>query len=240
MKINISIEARMTSSRLPKKVLMPINGTPCLEIMINRIKKSKFINNIIIATTTNKEDDEIIFWCDKHKIDYYRGNENNIYQRVLDTHIKYNSDIIVELTGDCPLLDSFVIDRTIQTFLDNNYDYVATGLSYPLGMAVQVYTLDTLKSVSKNRELTYEDKEHVSPYLYTSGKYNTFYIKALENEQLKDLSVTLDTNEDFEVIQNICRGFDNFDFSLNEIVDFALNNPELVSMNKNIHRKGLS
>jgi spore coat polysaccharide biosynthesis protein SpsF len=240
MKINISIEARMSSTRLPKKVMLPINGKINLALMIDRIKKSKLVDEIIVATTTNKEDDEIVNWCIANHISYFRGSENNVYDRVLKTHIKYNSDIIVELTGDCPLLDPQIIDKALDIYLNKNYDYVSTGWDYPLGMAVQVYSLDTLKSISQNRELQYQDMEHVTPYLYTSDKYKVYAMIPNENQKLKDLSVTLDTQEDFEVIQNVTQHFDNFDFSLEEIVLFAKQNPKQVSLNHNTHRKGLS
>lgn len=104
MKINISIEARMTSSRLPGKVLKKIDGVPALEVMYNRIKELPLINDIIVATTVNKEDDPIILWCESKGVSYFRGSENNVYERVLQTHQKYNSDVIIELTGDCPCL----------------------------------------------------------------------------------------------------------------------------------------
>ena len=160
----------MTSTRLPGKTLKLIHGKPALEIMIDRIRKVKSVDNIIVATTINKEDDEIVFWCKKNKVKYFRGSENNVYDRVLRTHQKFNTDIIVELTGDCTLLDSRVVEEAVKIYLDNDYDYIS--LSDPLGMGAQVYSLDILKSVSNNRELTYLDREHVTPYLYTSGKYN--------------------------------------------------------------------
>jgi len=241
MKINISIEARMTSSRLPGKVLMPICNIKALELMYKRIKNNKYSNDIIIATTTNKEDDEIINWCKENNISFFRGSEKNVYQRVLNTHKHYKSDIIIELTGDCPLLDPKLIDEAVEVYLNNNYQYVSNSLemTYPIGMAVQVYSLNTLESISKNRELEYQDMEHVTPYLYTSGKYKIFNIKAPKELTMPDLSVTLDTKEDFIVIENVCKHFNNINFSLLDIINFAKSNPKKVSLNQNIHRKGL-
>jgi len=240
MNINVSIEARMTSTRLPGKVMMPINGKINLAIMIDRIKKSKLIDNIIVATTINPQDDEIVHWCKKNNIDYFRGSENNVYERVLQTHKKFDTDIIVELTGDCPLIDYTILDKAILLYQNSHCDYVSTGGNYPIGMGTQVYSLKTLKSVSKNRLLQYEDMEHVTPYIYTSGKYKVLSIKPTNTQKLDNLSITLDTKEDFEVISNVCKNFSNFDFSLEDIVSFAKNNPSKVALNKNIHRKGLS
>lgn len=242
MKINISIEARMTSSRLPGKVLKPINGIPNLELMINRIKNSQYVNDIIVATTINNQDDEIVNWCEKNNISYFRGSENNVYERVLQTHEKYNSDVIVELTGDCPLLEVKLIDECIDFYLKNDFEYISNCLeiTYPIGLAVQIYSLKTLKSVSTNRELEYQDMEHVTPYLYTSGKYKIHNIEASEKYHMPDLSITLDTIEDFNLIETICKNFDNIYFTLDDILDFIKKTPHLKEMNKSIKRKGLS
>ncbi|MBL4711318.1 MAG: hypothetical protein JKX75_02250 [Gammaproteobacteria bacterium] len=238
MKINISIEARMTSTRLPGKTLMQINGKPALEIMIDRIKKAKFVDEIIVATTINKEDDVIVDWCKQNNINYFRGSENNVYERVLNTHKQYNSDIIVELTGDCILLDDKLVDYAIQRYLDNDYDYIS--VSSLVGYGAQVYTQEVLESVTKDRELEYLDMEHVTPYIYTSGKYNTSKTKIYEDLNCPEVFLVLDTIEDWEVINNVCKNFDNFDFSFEEIVDFMKNNPDKVSANEEIRRKGLS
>ena len=115
-----SIEARMTSSRLPGKVLMDsIDGISMLEFMISRVKKSKLINKIIVATTINLSDQPIVDLCKKLKISYFRGSEEDVLSRVLNAHKKFKSDIIVELTGDCPLIDPIIIDKIILTYLNN-------------------------------------------------------------------------------------------------------------------------
>ncbi len=242
MTINVSIEARMTSSRLPGKVLKKINGIPNLEIMVKRIRKAQFVNSIIVATTINQEDDLIVQWCIDNNIPYFRGSEDNVYERVLQTHKQFNSDIIIELTGDCPLIDPKLIEEALYTYLNNNYDYVSNSLKegYPLGMAVQIYSYKTLESISINRELEYQDKEHVTPYLYTSGKYSIFNIKAPEKHYMPHLSVTLDTIEDFHVIENVVKNFTNIHFTLEEIIAFSKKNLHLTNMNQNTHRKGLS
>lgn len=241
MTVNVSIEARMTSSRLPGKVLKKINDIPNLEIMIHRIQQVKSINSIIVSTTVNKEDDEIVAWCTKNNVDYFRGSENNVYDRVLQTHEKFKSDVIVELTGDCPLIDPLLIEDAIKLYNSNQYDYISNclELGFPLGMAVQIYSLKTLQSISLDRELEYQDKEHVTPYLYTSGKYNIFSIKAQSNHFMPNLSVTLDTIEDYNVIENVVKAFNNIDFTLEDIIQFAKNHPQLTNMNYKTHRKGL-
>ena len=235
--INISIEARMSSARLPGKTLKIINGKPALEIMVNRVQKSKLKNNIIVATTTNKNDDQIIKWCRQNNIDYFRGSESNVYDRVVKAHQKFNTDIIVELTGDCILISADLIDHAIKLYLDNDYDYIS--VSDPAGMGAQVYSLETLKSITKDRELEYIDKEHVTPYLYKSGKYKTFEKKIYDDLDSPRFSFPLDTLEDFKLIEKICKNFDNIYFSFQEIVEFIKKYPEIININKNIKRKGL-
>jgi len=236
--INISIEARMTSTRLPGKTLKLINGKPALEIMVNRVKKAKLANDIIIATTINKKDDEIVDWCKINNLNYFRGSENNVYERVVKAHQKFNTDVIVELTGDCILITAELIDHAIQIYLDNEYDYVC--VSDPSGMGAQVYSLETLQSVKVGRELEYLDKEHVTPHLYNSGKYKILRIKMYDKLGCPEVSFPLDTIEDWKLIDNICKNFNNFDFSFEEIIEFIKKNPEITNLNKHIKRKGLT
>tara|TARA_B100000787_G_C16195519_1_gene300526 strand:+ start:2617 stop:3330 length:714 start_codon:yes stop_codon:yes gene_type:complete len=236
--INISIEARMTSTRLPGKTMKLINGKPALEIMVNRVKKAKLVNKIIIATTTNFEDNVIVDWCKKNNIDYFRGSEDNVYERVLKAHQKFNSNIIVELTGDCILITAELIDYAIQLYLDNDYDYVSA--LDPALMSAQIYSLKILESIKNGRELEYLDKEHVTPYLYTSGKYKILNTKMYKDLDFPEVILDLDTKEDLIVIDKICKNFDNFNFSYKEIAKFIKKNPDVININKHIRRKGLT
>lgn len=240
-KIVASIEARMTSSRLPGKVLKEINNIPALELMVNRVKISKSLNDIIIATTINKEDDAIVNWCIENNINYFRGSENNVYERVLNTHISFNNDVVVELTGDCPLLDPRLIDEAIKIYLKNDYDYVSNCIeeTYPLGMAVEVFSLDALKTIQDDRELSYVDKEHVSPYFYVSKQYKIFNIQAPKEHHFPTLSVTLDTKEDYEMIKNVDAMFNDKNYTLSDIIDVVNENKQWLEINQDIHRKGL-
>ena len=236
--INISIEARMTSTRLPGKALSLINGKPALEIMVERVKKAKLANKIIIATTTNFEDDVIVDWCKKNNINYFRGSENNVYDRVLKAHQKFKTDIIVELTGDCILITGELIDYAIQLYLDNEYDYVSA--IDPALMSAQIYSLKTLESIKNGRELKYLDREHVTPHLYTSGKYKIHNAKMYKDLDFPEVILDLDTKEDLMVIDKICKNFDNFHFSYKEISKFLKKNPDIININKHIRRKGLT
>jgi spore coat polysaccharide biosynthesis protein SpsF len=240
MKINASIEARMTSTRFPGKVLKEIGGKPALQLMIERVMQSNKIDTLFVATTINATDDPIVALCENLHIKYYRGSEENVYKRVLEAHQFFQSDIIIELSGDCPLIDPQVIDKGIDIFLNNSYHYVHSSFDYPLGMATEICSLETLQSISQNRELTKADIEHVTPYLYTSGLYSTFIFQPNKNEKMPELSVTLDTKEDYEVIKSVYQHFKNNTFTVKEIVAFAKQNPQIIANNTHIKRKGLS
>ncbi len=241
MKINVSIEARMGSSRLPGKVLKKINNLTILDIMVNRVKRSTLINDVIIATTINQNDDEIVDWCKKQGISYYRGSEDDVLQRVVDCHTYYNTDIIVELTGDCPLIDYVIMDECISFYLDNKYDYVSNCVesSYPDGMDTQVYSLEILQKTSAKATLK-RDREHVSSYIYLSGDYTVYTLAAPKHLTRPELGLTLDTLEDFNLIKAILIHFKDLDFDLNDILDYLDNNKKLLELNKDITRKGLN
>lgn len=240
-KIVASIEARMTSSRLPGKVLKLINDIPALELMVKRVQNAKKLDDLIIATTINKEDDPIIQWCEKNNIKYFRGSEDNVYERVLNAHITNNTDIVVELTGDCPLIDPVLIDEAIECYMNNKFEYVSNCLeeSYPLGMAVEVFSLEALKTIGDNRELDQIDKEHVSPFFYTSKQYTIHNINAPKALTFPELSITLDTQEDFDVIEKIDQCFEDYNYSIQDIISVARDNQEWLLINQDIHRKGL-
>jgi len=244
-KINLSIEARTSSKRLPKKVLKKLKDMPMLELLTSKCKKSKLIDNIIISTTTNQEDDEIVDLCKKLEVKSYRGSNLDVLGRVCETHIKYKSDIVVELTGDNPLQDPDIIDYCIEEFLKSNVDFLNNGAlddtrSYPDGMDVAVFSLNTLldaekktrdyenaikiskiKKVLKNSYQNDQNRfrEHVILFMKTSGIYSTKCVHP-KDESLRrpELSFTVDTPRDFKFINKIVEKFDNLDFSLKDII----------------------
>ena len=236
-KIVASIEARMTSSRLPGKVLMKaINGMSMLEFMIQRVKKSQLINQIIVATTINSTDNPIFNMCQKLSIDCYRGSEDDVLLRVLNAHKSVNSQIIVELTGDCPLIDPKIIDQVIDIYLNNNFDYVSNShiRSFPDGVDVQVFSFDILKEISTITKEPY-DRENVSSYIYRSGEYLLKAIIADKELFWPELRITLDDKGDYYLIKKIIEYFytnKKFEFSLKDIINYLKKNKQLLELNK--------
>ena len=228
-----SIEARMTSSRLPGKVLMEsLPGVSMLEYMINRVKKSNNIDDIIVATTINKEDDPIVELCKKLKVKFFRGSEDDVLLRVLNAHEHFKSDIIVELTGDCPLIDYKLIDKIIDVYNNNNYDYVSNShvRSYPDGFDVQVFSTKLLGEVSLLTKDPY-DRENVSSFIYRSDRYKTFAVIAEQNLFWPELRVTLDDKGDYLLIKNIIENI-GLDYHVNDVVKYLRANISLLNLNK--------
>jgi len=241
MKIISTIEARMTSSRLPGKVLKEILGKPALELLIERLKAVKEIEEIVVATTVNKTDDIIEALCRRLKVRCFRGSENDVLSRVLQAAQSVKADIIVEITGDCPLADPDLIRTCLKTFLEGDYDYLSNGSlkrTFPDGLDVQVFPVKVLQEVST---LTHDpsDREHVSHYIYTHPeRYKLKNYEADKELHWPELAITLDTPEDLILITRIFEALYPKDrlFSAYDIVRFLRANPELTSVNKDEER----
>ena len=230
----------MTSTRLPGKVLLQaFDKISMLEYMIERLKKSKKIDHIVIATTTNVEDEKIIELCNRINIDYYRGSENDVLDRVFRPHQYTSSEIIVELTGDCPLIDTKIMDESIKLYLKNNFDYVSNAhvRSYPDGLDTQVFSFKLLKEINKLATSDY-DRENVSSFIYRNHQNYGYKLKALiakENEYWPDLRITLDDLGDYKLIREIINHFHplkGFNYGCSEIISF-LKNESLLTLIEN-------
>tara|TARA_B110000114_G_scaffold176208_1_gene206601 strand:- start:15718 stop:16482 length:765 start_codon:yes stop_codon:yes gene_type:complete len=247
MKIVASIQARLGSTRLPGKVLKEIHGKPMLYWHVERVKKARLLDDVIIATTTNPKDDEIIRFCEKYNYKYFRGSEDDVLERISALIIENKIDIHVELFGDSPLSDPQIIDEFIG-FLLKNYnstDFVSNSIktTYPPGQEVLVYKGETLlkanELVSKNSKL----REHVSIHIYKNPEiFNVINIEAPYYFNYIDIFLEVDTAEDFSLIEKIfVHFFDRniYHFSLSQILEFVINNPSLKKINNQVERRWL-
>lgn len=241
MKKLVIVQARMSSTRLPGKVLKKVLNKPLLEYQIERITKSELIDDIIIATTNNEADKAILDLCIKKRINCFCGSEEDVLARYYQAAKEYNADVVIRLTGDCPLIDPIVVDKIIKYFFENSnrYDYVSNIIkrTYPRGMDTEVFTFKALEKTYLNAEKSYE-KEHVTPYIY-----NNPHIYSIANVvNVKDLSsfrLTVDTIEDFKLIEIIIENLQiqNKNFSLNDIINLLEQNPDLKKINEHIQQK---
>ncbi len=241
MKIVAIIQARMTSTRLPGKVLMKVINKPLLQYQLERVKRSKLIDEIVVSTTLNDSDLPITELCAQLGISYFRGSELDVLSRYYETAIKHQADIVVRLTSDCPLIDPEIIDHVINEYLNNSFDYISNTQvrSYPRGMDTEVFSLEKLKLAFLNGEKEYE-REHVTPHFYLNK--NVFTIGQVINEHnYSNYRLTVDTKEDFELISLLLKKLYiiNEDFTLAEIITELEENPSLAKINAHIEQKKL-
>ena len=164
------IQARLGSNRLPGKVLKQVNGVPLLEYQINRVKKSKHIDQIVVATSTLEQDNLIADFCNERKIHCFRGSEEDVLGRYYHCAKKYNAGIIIRLTADCPLIDPAVIDQMVTLFEAQKVDYVANTTPpetsmFPDGSDVEIFSMEGLTQVF-NEASDPQDREHVTFYFW--------------------------------------------------------------------------
>lgn len=236
------IQARMTSTRLPGKVLMEVMGRPLLSYQIERLRLSKRINEIIIATTTNKEDDPIVELSQKETLKVYRGSENNVLDRYYQTAKKYKIEHILRITADCPLIDPNICDHIIKVYFNSGADYVHTGESFAEGFDCGIISFQTLSAAWHEAKLNSE-REHVTLYIRNHPeKFNNI---AFENEtDDRDYRITVDEQKDFIVVKAILESLykeTKIFLSAREIKSFIDNNPDIYNLNVDIIRnEGLS
>ncbi len=230
-KIFALIQARIKSSRLPGKVLKKINGVESILFMINRLKKSKKISDIIVIIPSNKSDDVLSDFLKRKNIKFFRGSENNVLKRYYDCAKKFNIEHILRLTADCPFIDPEIIDKIIAIYQKSNCDYVSNIIhrSFPDGMDAEIFTFKSLENAKVNLHSPY-DKEHVTKYFLRSDKIkkkNYFY----EKKNYQDLRLTLDEKEDLILLKDLAKKLKS-SFNLSDIISIYDKNKKLFDLNK--------
>jgi len=245
-KIDVIVEARMTSTRLPGKILLESAGRPLLELMIERLKHFSLINDIIIATTTNISDNTIEDLANRNDVLCFRGSENDVLGRVLNAAHKFNTNIIVQITGDMVLTDKIISEKVINFFLNNqnDFDFVSNDASlyndnykqsFPNGFNTKVYTTALLAKVA-NETNHPVDREHVVNYILKNYKnYRIHNFEAENSYRRTDLRLTLDYPEDYKVINCIYEALYpiNPNFTALDIFNFLDENPDIKKINAN-------
>jgi len=202
MKTVIIVQARMTSTRLPGKVLKTVLDKPLLEYQIERLRRIKLADEIVIATTTNDTDQPIVDFCNRLDLPFFRGSEEDVLSRYYRAAVEHKADIVVRVTSDCPVIDPVLSDKAIAFFLkpENDYDYLRL-FQYPRGLDTEVFTFKALE------ECYFEaaekpEKEHVTPFFYRHpNRYNVKYLSS--STDYSHHRWTVDTPEDFELIKRI-------------------------------------
>lgn len=240
-KIVAVVQVRMGSSRLPGKVLKEIHGTPLLKTLITRLGRSKRVDEIIIATSINKENDQIQDFCRENNYLCFRGSEEDVLGRILEALESRQADIGVEIFGDCPLVDPEIVDSIIDQFLSlKNYDFVGNDLktSYPPGMEVEVFDVNALKDASDSTNDP-KIREHGTLFIRMNPKlYKLKNIQAPPEYNYPEIELELDNKEDLILMNHIISHFyPKDDFSLKDILKFLEENKELKSINSDVPRR---
>ncbi|MBN1264756.1 MAG: glycosyltransferase family protein [Anaerolineales bacterium] len=235
------IQARMGSSRLPDKVLLDIAGRPMLARVVERAKQAALLDDVIVATTIDPEDDPVAAFCEQQGYPFCRGPVFDVLARYHLAAETFDGQTIVRITADCPLIDPDVIDRTIDKFLQQPAAVYASNrlqrYTYPIGLDVEVFTRDGLERAFSDAEEPYQ-REHVTPFFYdTPGKFPLVSVEA--EGEYGHLRWTVDTPEDLEFVRRVYRLLaDRAHFRWMDVLNLLEQEPELVSINAHIRHKG--
>lgn len=243
-KIAAILQARMSSSRLPGKVLLDLGGRPVLSRMVERVRLAKKVDQVIVATTVDPSDDPIIEMCQREQIDFFRGSLPDVLDRYYQAALQFHADVIVRLTGDCPLIDPQLIDDVVKTLLDRKLDFACNRLpppfkrTYPIGLDVEACTFSALARAWREA-VEKKDREHVLPYLYElPGRFKVAQLN--HDTDLGHLRWTLDTPEDYALLQEVVKRLGNRnDFSWLEVLDLFHQDPGLAGLNQGVQHKSM-
>ncbi|MBE0700003.1 MAG: glycosyltransferase family protein [Anaerolineaceae bacterium] len=236
------IQARMSSSRLPGKVLLDLAGEPMLVRVLERVCRAKTIDDAVIATTTDPADDPIVNLCRERGYSVYRGSMFDVLDRFYGAARQMSADVIVRVTADCPVIDPDVIDHTVNIFHSSGADFAANRLpppwkrTWPIGLDTEVCSFSAPERAWKEASLPYE-REHVMPYFYdVEGRF-----KMIVTEHDPDYGAqrwTVDTPEDLQLLSAIFVHFAGQDsFSWLDVLDLMEKEPELARINSAVRHK---
>jgi len=236
MRLVAIVQARLSSSRLPGKVLMKLGGKTVLNHIFERLERCIGIDQLVIATSRDKSDDPIEKWARSHKIDFYRGSLDDVLERYYEAALMYKAQAILRITGDCPLIDPETISELIDKFRSSDKDGYCLAGEFPDGLDSQIFSFNAIEKAHKNAKLLSE-REHVGPYiennkeLFKIGLYKKF-------NNLSHHRWTLDEPKDYEFLKEV---FDNLylknnQFSVLDLLNFLDSNPDIFKINSNIIR----
>jgi spore coat polysaccharide biosynthesis protein SpsF len=258
-KVAAIIQGRMSSSRLPGKILADIAGQPMLTRVYTRTSRAKTLDEVIFATTTDASDDPVAEYCEFSGIHHTRGSLFDVLDRYYQTALQAKADVIVRITADCPVIDPELIDYVVNTLLDDEYDFVCNRLpppherTYPIGLDVEACTFKALKKAWKEAKEP-QHREHAMPYFYEGVQLSALSRQLSEGVSPRGFKVallnhttdfgdyrwTVDTPEDLEFMRQVYNHFDGRDdFTWKEVLDLVHDEPELAKINAGVEHKTL-
>ncbi|MBA3815439.1 MAG: glycosyltransferase family protein [Parachlamydiaceae bacterium] len=244
MRTVVIMQARMGSTRLPGKLLKEVLGKPLLLYQIERLQRVTLANEIVVATTTNPIDHTVIDFCHSKQIPVFQGSENDVLDRYFQAAKYFEAEVIVRVSGDCPLIDQQVVDKVIDFYKKNypRFQYVSNTLerSYPRGMDVEVFSFSALEKAATIATRP-EQREHVTPYIYQHPElFALGNVAHHPNES--HYRWTVDTIEDFQLITAILENLypKKPNFSMYDILEAFKEHPEWININAHVQQKPLT
>lgn len=236
MKVFAIVQARMGSTRLPNKVMKLINGIPMIELLLARLACSREVDQILVATSVDGRNLPLVEHVRNLGYICEQGSESDVLDRYYQAAKKYSSDVVIRITGDCPLADPELIDEAVRIFKDSNVDYLCNNYppTYPDGLDIEVFTFKALERAWQDASELF-DREHVTPYLRKDASFSNY---TKQNEvDLSSSRWTVDESADFEVIEKVFQHFHpRIDFSWNEVLLLERQRPEIFASNQTIAR----
>ena len=231
MKIAAVIQTRMGSTRYPGKVMEKLKGEKkVLDYVINQLKFSKSIENVIIATTTLKQDDVIVNYAKDNNLKYFRGEPLDVLDRYYQCAKEFSLETIVRMTSDCPFLDPTVVDKTVNTFYQSDFDFISNNLirTYPIGVDTEIFSFETLEKAWKGARLPSE-REHVTPFIKKND--TIFKIHNLENEQQVPIyRITIDRREDLKFLKEIAKNINHEPILMKDVYEVLETSPKILDL----------
>ncbi|MGZ9586254.1 cytidylyltransferase domain-containing protein [Paenibacillus marinisediminis] len=238
MKTIVIIQARMGSTRLPGKVLMPLNDSPVLKYVVERSKQIDGVNDVIVATSTLVGDDPIEQWCLEHDIPCYRGSEEDVLARYYECARIYQPQYVIRVTADCPYVDYHMASEIVKSMMKKPVDIIRVNGELPRGLIVEMISF---KALSYIFEHGHEDRhrEHVTYYAYEYPNQFTFsYLEPSAQITYPELRITLDTPEDYAVCQAVAAHFKgDILVSAEKVIQYLREHPDIANMNASIQQK---
>ncbi|MBI5482351.1 MAG: glycosyltransferase family protein [Deltaproteobacteria bacterium] len=241
MRVVAIVQARMGSSRLPGKVLLPVGQRVMLEQVLHQLSRARLVDAAVVATSVDLADDPIAQWATAHRVTCCRGSLTDVLDRFRQAAAEVDADAVVRVTADCPLLDPEVVDCVVAAYRAAHpaVDYASNVLerTYPRGLDTEVFSRAALEQAARAASRPHE-REHVTPYLYENP--TSFRLLSVRNEvNLSRYRLTVDTPEDLALVRAVLSRVGGEVTRWQDVVELLAREPALVDLNRRVEQKPL-